>query len=100
MPSNYLIKDQTPQVIASAVTAAPFPPVKVLDVQSWNDGPGGVLPSFDLEIWAAAAAIELTAEKGYAERVDHRPRTVAYGVSATLSAAVATTATATPVREK
>ena len=44
--------------------------------------------SYGLLGQAADGAIGLTATKGYTQRLGHRPRTVAYAVSATLSASV------------
>lgn len=49
---------------------------------------------------AADGAISITAAaKGYSTRISHRPRTIAYGVEATLSSAVAVTVSAYPVQD-
>jgi hypothetical protein len=45
-------------------------------------------------------AISLAAQEGYTTRVNHRPRTVLYSVSATLSSAVAVTIKVFPIQEK
>jgi hypothetical protein len=48
---------------------------------------------------AADGAVSLTALKGYATRIGHRPRTVLYALEGTLSAAVALRADLYPVQE-
>lgn len=48
---------------------------------------------------AADGAVSLTASRGYQKRFKHRPRTLAYAVSATIDAGNIT-ATATPVRDR
>ena len=48
---------------------------------------------------AADGAIGLTVLKGYSTRISHRPRTILYGVDATLSAVEATTITLLPIRQ-
>lgn len=54
MPSNTYLHTQTEE-IASAVATLPFPPVFVASVADWNLDIG-VVPVFDIEIWADAAA--------------------------------------------
>ncbi len=54
MSVNHLYLDTTPETLASAVTTLAFPPVEVYDSSQWNRE-GGVLPKFDLEMWAAGA---------------------------------------------
>lgn len=56
-----------------------------------------ILMSYGLLGQAADGAISLTATEGYTTSVEHRPRTVLYGVQATLSGAVATTVSLYPV---
>ena len=54
MPSPTYLHTQTLE-IASAVAALPFPPVFVASVADWNSETG-VVPVFDIEIWADGVA--------------------------------------------